>query len=64
MGEPQRNGRNSHRRSQDELIAAMMNPGFYPKTSPQVAHKETDISHIFLSTIWFTKLKKRCAILF
>jgi uncharacterized protein len=58
MGEPQRNSRNSHRRSQDELIAAMMNPGFYPKPPPQIVHKETHISHIFLAGNLVYKIKK------
>ena len=58
MGEPQRNGRNRHGRSQDGLIAAMMNPGFYPKPPPQVTHKETHISHVFLAGDLVYKIKK------
>jgi uncharacterized protein len=58
MTEPQRNSGISHRRSQDGLIAAMKNPGFYPKPPLQVAHKETHISHIFLVDDLVYKIKK------
>ncbi|MEX0806939.1 MAG: AAA family ATPase [Candidatus Binatia bacterium] len=58
MDEPQRNSRNPHWRSQDGLVAAMMNPEFYPKSPPQVAHKETHISHVFLAGDLVYKIKK------
>ena len=58
MGEPQRNSRNRPCRSQEGLIAAMMNPEFYPKPPPQVEHKETHISHLFLAGDLVYKIKK------
>jgi aminoglycoside phosphotransferase family enzyme/predicted kinase len=58
MGELQGNLKNAHWRSQEGLIAAMMNPGFYPKPPPEVIHKETHISHIFLAGDLVYKVKK------
>ncbi len=46
------------RGSQQALIAAMMRPEFYPKLPPQIIHKETHISHIFLAGESVYKVKK------
>ena len=43
---------------QDGLIAAMMEPGFYPKPPPEIIHKETHISHVFLAGELAYKVKK------
>lgn len=43
---------------QDSLIAAMMQPEFYPKPPEQVTHKETHISHIFFADDLVYKVKK------
>jgi aminoglycoside phosphotransferase family enzyme/predicted kinase len=43
---------------QDRLVAAMMNPGFYPKPPPEIIHKETHISHVFLAGDLVYKIKK------
>jgi aminoglycoside phosphotransferase family enzyme/predicted kinase len=52
----QRDSESSH--FQDGLVAAMMNPGFYPKPPPEIAHKETHISHVFLAGDVVYKIKK------
>ena len=44
--------------SQDELVSAMLEPGFYPKRPSKVAHKETHISHLFLTDDLVYKVKK------
>ena len=44
--------------SQEGLVAAMLNPEFYPKPPPQVTHKETHISHVFLAGNLVYKIKK------
>ena len=44
--------------SQDSLVAAMMDPAFYPKPSDEVTHKETHISHLFFAGDLVYKLKK------
>ena len=44
--------------SQDRLVAAMMNPGFYPKPPPEIIHKETHISHVFFAGDLVYKIKK------
>ena len=43
---------------QDRLVAAMMDPGFYPKPAPEIIHKETHISHVFLAGDLVYKIKK------
>jgi uncharacterized protein len=44
--------------SQTELVSAMLEPGFYPKRPSKVAHKETHISHVFLTDDLVYKVKK------
>src|SRR5262245_21305527 len=44
--------------SQSELVAAMLEPGFYPKRPSKVTHKETHISHVFLLDDLVYKVKK------
>ena len=44
--------------SQDSLVAAMMDPAFYPKPPDEVTHKETHISHLFFAGDLVYKLKK------
>jgi uncharacterized protein len=44
--------------SQDELVSAMLEPGFYPRRPSQVTHKETHISHVFLTDDLVYKVKK------
>jgi aminoglycoside phosphotransferase family enzyme/predicted kinase len=44
--------------SQDSLVAAMMQPEFYPKPPEQVTHKETHISHLFFAGDLVYKVKK------
>ena len=46
------------RESQDDLVSAMLEPGFYPKRPSKVAHKETHISHVFLTDDLVYKVKK------
>lgn len=46
------------RGSQNELVSAMLEPGFYPKRPSKVAHKETHISHVFLTDDLVYKVKK------
>jgi uncharacterized protein len=46
------------RGSQDELVSAMSEPGFYPKRPSKIAHKETHISHVFLTDDLVYKVKK------
>jgi uncharacterized protein len=36
----------------------MMDPGFYPKRPPEIIHKETHISHVFLAGDLVYKIKK------
>jgi aminoglycoside phosphotransferase family enzyme/predicted kinase len=43
---------------QNGLVAAMMDPGFYPKPPPEITHKETHISHVFLAGDLVYKIKK------
>jgi uncharacterized protein len=43
---------------QDRLVAAMMDPGFYPKPPSEIIHKETHISHVFLAGDLVYKIKK------
>ena len=45
-------------RSQDELVSAMLEPAFYPKRPSKVTHKETHISHVFLTDDLVYKVKK------
>jgi uncharacterized protein len=49
-------GESSH--FQDGLVAAMMDPSFYPKPPPEIIHKETHISHVFLAGELAYKVKK------
>ncbi len=44
--------------SQDELVSAMLEPDFYPKRPSKVTHKETHISHVFLTDDLVYKVKK------
>ena len=44
--------------SQTDLVLAMTDPGFYPKPPTEVWHKETHISHIFLTDDLVYKIKK------
>ncbi len=44
--------------SQSELVAAMLEPDFYPKRPSKVTHKETHISHVFLTDDLVYKVKK------
>ena len=44
--------------SQDELVSAMLEPSFYPKRPSKVTHKETHISHVFLTDDLVYKVKK------
>jgi uncharacterized protein len=44
--------------SQAELVSAMLEGGFYPKRPSKVAHKETHISHVFLTEDLVYKVKK------
>src|SRR5215475_15225756 len=44
--------------SQPELVSAMLEPSFYPKRPTKVAHKETHISHVFLTDDLVYKVKK------
>lgn len=41
-----------------DLIAAMMQPSFYPKPPAQVTHQETHISHLFFAGDLVFKIKK------
>ena len=43
---------------QNELIAAMLEPGFYPDCPAEVTHKETHISHLFFAGDLVYKIKK------
>jgi aminoglycoside phosphotransferase family enzyme/predicted kinase len=44
--------------SQQGIVSAMMNPGFYPKPPAELTHKETHISHVFLAGDLVYKIKK------
>jgi aminoglycoside phosphotransferase family enzyme/adenylate kinase family enzyme len=44
--------------AQESLVAAMMQPGFYPKVPGEVSHKETHISHLFFAGELVYKIKK------
>lgn len=44
--------------SQENLIAAMMRPAFYPKPPGEVTYKETHISHLFFAGELVYKVKK------
>jgi hypothetical protein len=54
----QPNHRDTHERSQEGLITAMLKPEFYPNAPAQVIHKETHISHVFLAGDRVYKIKK------
>jgi len=43
---------------QDSLVAAMKEPGFYPKPPREVTHKETHISYLFFAGDLVYKVKK------
>ena len=45
-------------RAREALVAAMMQPDFYPKAPEQVTHKETHISHLFFAGELVYKIKK------
>ena len=51
-------GNMTERSAQDSLVAAMMQPDFYPKTPDTVTHKETHISHLFFAGELVYKIKK------
>jgi uncharacterized protein len=44
--------------TQQNLIAAMMEPDFYPKPPNTLIHRETDISHLFFADDLVYKIKK------
>lgn len=44
--------------AQKTLVAAMLDPGFYPNRPEEILHKETHISHIFLAGDLVYKIKK------
>ena len=44
--------------AQESLVAAMMEPDFYPKPPAEVTHKETHISHLFFAGDLVYKIKK------
>ncbi|HEY7318277.1 MAG TPA: AAA family ATPase [Candidatus Binatia bacterium] len=44
--------------SQEELVSAMLEPTFYPRRPSKVIHKETHISHVFLTDDLVYKVKK------
>jgi len=44
--------------SQDAIVAALADPGFYPHRPPTVEHVQTHISHVFLAGAFVYKLKK------
>jgi hypothetical protein len=44
--------------AQESLVAAMMQPGFYPKAPAEITHKETHISHLFFAGELVYKVKK------
>jgi aminoglycoside phosphotransferase family enzyme/predicted kinase len=45
-------------RSQESLVAAMMESTFYPKPPDRVTHRETHISHLFFAGTLVYKIKK------
>jgi aminoglycoside phosphotransferase family enzyme/predicted kinase len=52
-------GDNSSRLAdQDALLAAMLQPDFYPRPPAEVVHKETHISHLFFAGDLVYKVKK------
>jgi uncharacterized protein len=55
---PATDKRDAKWRNQEALIAAMMDPVFYPKPPLEVAHKETHISHLFFTGELVYKVKK------
>ena len=50
--------RKAEEEKQKEIVAAMMQPGFYPKPPAKVTHKETHISHLFFAGDLVYKIKK------
>src|SRR5881296_3498709 len=44
--------------SQDEVVAALARPDFYPHRPRTVEHVQTHISHVFLAGSYVYKLKK------
>jgi uncharacterized protein len=44
--------------SSESLVAAMLDPEFYPKPPPAVTHRETHISHLFFAGDVVYKIKK------
>jgi aminoglycoside phosphotransferase family enzyme len=44
--------------AQESLLAAMLQPEFYPKPPAEVTHKETHISHLFFAGELVYKVKK------
>jgi hypothetical protein len=54
----QGDGRSSPGDSEPSLVAAMLDPSFYPGGVVQVSHKETHISHLFFAGNLAYKIKK------
>ena len=44
--------------SQEEIVRALQDPGFYPHRPERVEHVQTHISHVFLAGPYVYKLKK------
>jgi uncharacterized protein len=57
-GNPATDRRNAKWRNQEALVAAMMDPAFYPKPPPEVTPKETHISYLFFVGELVYKVKK------
>jgi len=57
-GNPAADRQDSKARNQEALVAAMMDPAFYPKPLLEVSHIETHISHIFFAGELVYKVKK------
>jgi len=54
----EKSGKSANASSSEALVAAMMEPGFYPKPLRTVTHRETHISHLFLAGDLVYKIKK------
>jgi hypothetical protein len=54
----QTDAQEQERNQQNELISAMLKPGFYPNRPAEVTHKETHISHLFFADDLVYKIKK------
>ena len=58
MGNQATDRRNAKWRNQEAMVAAMMEPAFYPRPPAEVTHKETHISHLFMAGELVYKVKK------